>query len=501
MPRIDWIGAGFPDYPWLFAVDGAYTAHASVALGQFGPIKAHMRAVRDISELLSDRSGVVVHEVVADGSVWHGKDNRVTDPATGAVTYDFNTDEIVKFPGAVALIWRWTGDDGFRDEMLDFTRRNLEYVRTRLDADGDGWPEGNGNVERSGMGAEKLDNAVYYIRGLYDYADMARSAGQAANADEAETRADALAARFEDAWWMADQAAYADSLRGPANEKVNQKHWIGATPMEVELLRDGEIDPGLASFEHGSAALAARENSCYSGERPGNRGLFHTGCAGGPAGAGEFAIFSLNTAIQAVGEGNYGRTGAAQQRRYTDADAETQFSQPATGGTPDEQPGAMPEILPSFAPDGAVGTAPNIDRCWTCRSMFTQAWGHYATAWPVVHQQLGVRPQLGHGLLDIVPQVPDGQPSVQGTDIRLGSGSVDVLAAHDGNRYTTTTDTTNASVATFRIGHTLPRGSTVATVLLDGAEAVYSARETSRGLEVRVPTSAGRGHTLVVTAA
>ena len=56
--RIRWLGAGFPDYPWLFAVDGAYTAHAAVTLGQFGPIKDHMRAVRDISELLSDRSGV-----------------------------------------------------------------------------------------------------------------------------------------------------------------------------------------------------------------------------------------------------------------------------------------------------------------------------------------------------------------------------------------------------------------------------------------------------------
>ena len=310
VPRIGWVGAGFPDYPWLFAVDGAYTAHASVALGQFGPIKAHMRAVRDISELLSDRSGVVVHEVVADGSVWHGKDNRVTDPATGDVTYDFNTDEIVKFPGAVALIWRWTGDDGFRDEMLDFTRRNLEYVRTRLDADGDGWPEGNGNVERPGMGEEKLDNAVYYIRALYDYADMARSAGQAAKAAAAEARADGLAARFEDAWWMEDEAAYADSLRRPRRREGQPEALDRRDADGGRAARVGEIVPGLASFEHGSAALAARENSCYSGERPGNRGLFHTGCEGGPAGAGEFAIFSLNTAIQAVGEGNYGRLGA-----------------------------------------------------------------------------------------------------------------------------------------------------------------------------------------------
>ena len=215
--KMTWIGAGFPDYPWLFAVDGEYTAHAAVTLGQFEAIEAHMRAVRDISDQLSDRSGVVVHEVVADGSIWHGKDNRIVNP-DGSVTYDFNTDEIVKFPGAVALIWRWSGDDRFRDEMLDFTWRNLEYVRTRLDDDGDGWPEGIGNVERPGMGEEKLDNAVYYIRGLYDYADMARSAGQTAEADAARgarRRPARRASRTPGGW--RPTSAYADSLDEPGD--------------------------------------------------------------------------------------------------------------------------------------------------------------------------------------------------------------------------------------------------------------------------------------------
>jgi hypothetical protein len=468
-----WIGAGFPDYPWLFGVDGEYTAHAAVTLGQFDAIEDHMRAVRKISDILSDGSGVVVHEVVADGSVWFGKDLRALNP-DGTTKYSFNTDEIVKFPGAVALIWRWTGDDGFRDEMLDFMWRNLEYVRTKLDDDGDGWPQGNGNVERPGMGPEKLDNSVYYIRGLYDFADMARSAGQTARADDAEQRADGLAARFEDTWWIEADKQYADSLLpGAANEQVNQKHWIGVDPMEAELYVKGEFVPGLAAFANGSRALAAREDNCYSGERPGNRGLFHTGCEGGPTGTGEFAIFSLNSGIQAVGEGNYGRLGGAQQRRYTGANAETQFSEPATGNTPDEQPGAMPEIMPSAPPRGTPaspgGTPPNIDRCWTCRSMFMQAWGHYGTAWGVVHQQLGVRPHLGHDSLEVVPQVPEGQPNVQGEDIRLGDGSVDVFASHDGNRYRTTTDTGDAPVKTYRIGHTLPRGARVASVELDGA--------------------------------
>jgi hypothetical protein len=499
-----WIGAGFPDYPWLFGVDGEYTAHAAVTLGQFAPIEDHMRALKEISDQLSDRSGVVVHEVVADGSVWYGKDSRHTN-ADGTVSYDFNTDEMVKFPGAIALIWRWTGDNGFRDEMLDFTWRDLEYVRTKLDSDGDGWPEGNGNVERPGMGEEKLDNTVYYIRGLYDFADMARSGGQTARADAAEARADGLAARFEDAWWIPADQQYADSLDDPGDVKVNQKHWIGVDPMEVELFKGGEFVPGLASAEHGSAALATRENSCYSGERPGNRGLFHTGCGGGPTGAGEFAIFSLNTGIQAVGEGNYGRLGAEQQRRYTDANAETQFSEPATGGTPDEQPGAMPEIMPSApapgAPDTSPGTPPNIDRCWTCRSMFMQAWGHYGTAWSVVHQQLGVRPHLGHDWLEVMPQVPDGQPRVAGDDIRLGDGSADVAATHTGTRYSTTTDTRGAPVRTYLIGHTLPRDATVASVTLDGDPVTkFESRTTNRGLEVRVPAGPDQRHTLVVVA-
>ena len=45
-----WLGAGWPDYTWLFGTDGEYTAFASVAAGQFEPIKAHLRALRDVSE-------------------------------------------------------------------------------------------------------------------------------------------------------------------------------------------------------------------------------------------------------------------------------------------------------------------------------------------------------------------------------------------------------------------------------------------------------------------
>ena len=124
-------------------------------------------------------------------------------PSRTRCKYDFNTDETVKFPSAVALIWRWTGDNAFRDELYDFSKRNLRYVVEQLDDDGDGWPEGTGNVERGGMGVEKLDNSVYLIRGLYDLADMARSKGDAATYGVGQRTSRArLHQRFEGTWWM-----------------------------------------------------------------------------------------------------------------------------------------------------------------------------------------------------------------------------------------------------------------------------------------------------------
>ena len=90
---------------------------------------------------------------------------------------------------------------------------------------------------------------------------------------------------------------------------------------------------------------------------------------------------------------------------------------------------------------------------------------------------------------------------MQGADIRLGGGAADVLAAHDGSRYTTMTDTDDTRVRDFRIGHTLPRGATVASVQLDGASgALHDADDQPRARGLGAG-DADRRHTLVVTAA
>ncbi len=465
LDRIRFLGAGFPDYPWLFATDGEYTAFASVALGQFEPIEEHLRALRRASLIDNGTSGKVVHEVITDGSVYFGSN---ADPG--------NTDETAKFPSAVALVWRWTGDRGFLEENYDFARSNMEYIFRELDADGDLWPEGLGNVERPGMGEEKLDNTVYTIRGLRDLADLARAMGDRPTVERSEARAAAMERRFDPTWWMPEIPQHADSL-GEGNTRIQQRHWIGSTPMEVELLRRGVPVPGLTTYERGRAALELRGEPCYGDAF----GMFHTGAPGcDPAQSdrpAERQTFTLNTSIIAVAEGNYGRLGVDQQRRWTTANRRLQLPDP------DEQPGAMPEIAPS--PDYGR----SIDKHFAERAQVLQAWGNYGTAWPVVHQQLGVRPDLGRDRLEVTPQVPPGSPSIAGRRIRLGEeGHVAVTATHTGDRYVTTVGTASAPIDRLTIGHTLPRDAVVRSVRLDGEAVDWRTRRTNRGLEVLVTT-------------
>jgi hypothetical protein len=467
-----WLGAGWPDYPWLFGTDGEYTAYASVAVGQFEPIQDHLRALKEISLMANQGSGKVVHEVMHEGSIYFGMNRHAG-----------NTDETAKFPSAVAEVWRWSGDDDFLAEMYAFTKANMEYIFRELDDDGDLWPEGLGNVERTGMGPEKLDNTVYTVRGLWDLADMAKARGDAATAAWAIERAKAMQDKFETDWWMPEVPAYADS-HDEANAKQLRRHWIGVTPMDVELRNEANaIVPGLAAYQNAVAALDVRHTPCYSNEN----GMFHTGDAGcdnGPPSPSEKDIFTLNTAIIANGEGNYGRLDA--QDRWLDDNVALQLES-------DEMPGAMPER--ASAP--AYGT--NIGKPYTERGMVLQAWGAYGTAWPVVRQQLGVRPDLGRDALSVVPQVPPSGP-VQGEDIRLGDGALALVrASRDGAAYRTELDTGDAPVTSVAIGHTLPRGATVATATLDGAPVAFTARPTNRGVEVTVPATPGK-HTLVVTA-
>jgi hypothetical protein len=106
-----------------------------------------------------------------------------------------------------------------------------------------------------------------------------------------------------------------------------------------------------------------------------------------------------------------------------------------------------------------------------------------------VHQELGVGPQLGHGLVEVLPSVPPGQSTVSGKNIRVGTGSIDVTASHTGTTWTTTVR--SALACTLHVGATVPAGSTIRSVTLNGAPAAFTVRDTNAGRQVFVSTTCG----------
>jgi hypothetical protein len=468
IPKLTGIGAGYPDYPWYFGTDGAYTAYPLVASGQWDTAMNHLRSIRDVSRVVNGSTGKVVHEVVTDGSVYWGTND---DPG--------NTNETAQFATAVDLLWRWSGDNRFRDEMYTFVRDGMGYITSEskcppsdpsaegtCDDDRDGWPEGYGMVERSGMGEEKLDNTAYTWQALRALQHMAESKGDTATATWADGKADAMEAKFDAAWWMASQNLYADSLDDPGDVQLQQKHWINATPMETLL----------APQNRATAALNTLESPTFTG----SCGLFHTGAGGGPTGAGELKCWTLPTSVMAVAEANYGRLSNKQAPFYMDSIARQLDL---------EMPGALPEISPSPEYD------PFVD--FRDRAMFMQAWSSYGVQWPVIHNFLGISPDVPARSLSVVPDIPDSWPGLSVQNLKVGSGTMTASASRSGKRYTT--EVSAPAGWKLTIGHTLPTGATVKNVTLDGKAATYTIVDTTRGREVRVETTTDQHHTLVVT--
>ena len=312
VPSIRFEGAGFPDYPWMFATDQEYTMFALLAAGQFGTAEDGLRSLAKVSIIANHDSGKVVHETVTDGSVYFGLNDEKGD-----------IDETAKFPDAVAMIWRWTGDNAFRDQMYAFTKKNMQYM-IGLIQPGDTWPAGAANVESDVLGPDAVDAAVYTIRGLYDLADMAASKGDSATKQWADSQAAAMVKKFSAAWWMPGIPQFADSLADAGKTQLMQRWWTGVTPMEAQLYPDGVPQPGLVPPSEALPALKLRETSCYSG----TYGMYvegGPGCDPGTYAGHTQQAYTLNTGVMAVGLGNYGLLGPGQQQRYTDDLAQLQL--------------------------------------------------------------------------------------------------------------------------------------------------------------------------------
>jgi hypothetical protein len=452
IPFLSGFGAGYPDYPWYFETDGAYTSFSLVVTGQWEAAKDHLGLIRQVSRAVNGATGKVLHEIVCDGSIYFGANARPGD-----------TNETPEFATAVANVWRWSGDNSVRDDNYDFIKDGMHYVTTSLDVYGDGWPEGAGMVEASGMGAKKLDVAVYTIRALDDLAEMAASKGDSATHDWAKTTADTLRSKFDHDWWIPSKNLYADSLElnvpvptdPPAAigtepmTQLGQYFWTNATPMETGIALPNRAAVALPYLQ----THLTIQNGFVQQDAPGGR-----------------QASAVNTGVMAIAETNYGREDKALG--YVNLLAKELDV---------EQPGALPELFDS--PDYVYFQA------FTGRAMVMQAWSSYGIHWPIVVGFLGVRPSAPTNTLTVVPCLPSTWPELSVSDLSVGSAEVEVSARHAGKRYETTVDLPRGWNLT--IGYTLPAGSQVRSVKLNNTPAAFQIVDTNRGREIHVMTNSG----------
>jgi hypothetical protein len=468
IPFVSGFGAGYPDYPWFFGTDGAYTTFGLSAVGQWDEARSHLNAIRQISQLVNGSTGKVLHEIVTNGSIYFG---TVAQPG--------DTNETAEFATAVATLWRWSGDNSVRDDNYDFIKAGLTYITTNLVTSAlnpDGWPEGAGMVEANGMGAIKLDVAVYTIRALNDFAEMASSKGDTATHDWAANLATLLMGKFAPDWWIAAQGLFADSLalNQPVKTdptatlgtqpitQLEQLYWTNATPMET----------GIAPVQDANIAFPTLESPTFTG----TTGFYQEG-QDLPAINGSRQASAVNTGVMAVAEANYGRL-----------DESLTYVRFVANELDVEQPGALPELFdspdypyfPSFA--GA---------------MVMQAWSSYGILWPLVDLYLGIKPNAPEGSLSVVPDLPSSWPTLSIEELSVGPAKISVSVQHSGKLYVTSV--TAPRGWKLIIGYALPADSQIQSVTLNGASAAFQIVKTNRGREVHVQANSGQTQQLAVT--
>ena len=463
-PVLSGFGAGYPDYPWFFGTDAAYSTFSLSAIGQWQEAKNHIDTIRRVSQLVNGSTGKVIHECVTDGSIYFG---------TNAQNGDVN--ETAEFATAVATLWRWSGDNSVRDDNYEFIKDGLNYITTKLvtaSLNPDGWPEGAGMVEATGMGALKLDVAVYTIRALNDLLEMADSKGDSATRAFFAPIASALTNKFRQDWWIPSQSLFADSLAlsqmvptdppaalgpPPGITQLEQLYWINATPMETSF----------ASVADASMAFSQLESSTFTG----TTGFFQQGQSL-PAIQGSRQASAVNTGVMAIAEANYGRMD--QSLRYVDFVADELDV---------EQPGALPELFDSpdykyFSGGNPFGGA-----------MVMQAWSSYGIHWPLVELYLGIKPDAPAKTLAVVPDLPGSWRELSIDHLRVGSSQVAVSVRRAGINYVTTVSAPPGWSLT--IGYTLPANTEVKSVRLNRSPAAFQIVNTNRGEEIHVQTNSG----------
>ncbi|HEV2749083.1 MAG TPA: hypothetical protein VGV12_01020 [Gemmatimonadales bacterium] len=391
---------GFMEYPWWFGTE-TYSLQALTTTGDFDLAKQTLRLLRNQSNKVN-ANGRIVHEITTDGAV--------TNPG--------NTQETAQFVLTVGKVFEWTGDRDFAREMYPAMKMGIDWLLGEMDQNKDLFPEGYGIMEVYGLNAELIDVAAYTQQALEAAARIAEVLNDTGAKDRYRTLASDLKERINQRFWIEQDSTYAD-FYGSRSQAVSAAEGaikqIGLKGADKMTQRDKDL---IARYERLKAEFSAMPEGdrgwitnknwviatpMETGIAPGARaiGLLdkirreNTGAYGPYLSAVERqAMMTISTGVQAVAEGNYGRTDEAMW--YVDRIVQT-FNRVS--------PGSISEMMPDYG-------------------CFTIAWTSYGIVLPLIQHVFGVRPDAVNKTIVFEPHLPAGWENIKIEDLPVGTNLI-----------------------------------------------------------------------------
>jgi glycogen debranching enzyme len=396
------------EYPWWFGTE-TYSLQALMATGDFDLAKQTLRLLKDQSTK-ANGNGRIVHEVTTNGAV--------SNPG--------NTQETAQFILTVGKLCDWTGDLDFAREMYPAMKMGINWLLTDMDQNKNLFPEGYGIMEVYGLNAELIDVAVYTQQALEATAHIAGILSEPDAAQRYQQLASQLERRINESFWVEEEGSYADfygtkaqaiSATEGAIRQIGLKGANKLTRRDKELLGYYEqLKQNFSGMPDGSRGWLTNKNWVITtpmemGIAPRARAIrlldkIRRENVGeyGPflSAVDKQAMMTISTGVQAVSEGNYGRTDEALW--YVDKIAET-FNRTS--------PGSIAEMMPDYG-------------------CFTIAWTSYGIVLPLIQHVFGIQPDAMHKTVVFDPHLPTGWEDMSIEDLPVGTNMVSFSRAKTG---------------------------------------------------------------------
>jgi Bacterial alpha-L-rhamnosidase 6 hairpin glycosidase domain len=399
------LGGGLMEYPWWFGTE-TYSLQALMASGNVELARHTLRLLKEQSAK-ANGNGRIVHEVTTNGAV--------SNPG--------NSQETAQWILTAGRLIDWTGDLELAREMYPSMKQGLHWLLTDMDQNHDLFPEGYGIMEVYGLNAELIDVAVYTQAALTATARIAAFMNEPDSAARYRKLAAQLERRINQRFWNEREGAYADFF-GTRAQAISAAEGaikqIGLKDSSQVTARDRETIGYYAKLKQKFAAMPDTSRGWTTNKNWVITTPMETGIAPRvrairaldkirKENVGEYgpylsaverqAMMTISTGVQAVSEGNYGRT--QQALWYVDKIVQT-FNRVT--------PGSISEMMPDYG-------------------CFTIAWTSYGVVVPLIQHVFGIAPDAVHQTVVIDPHPPAGWEEMSIEDLPVGATTISFARA------------------------------------------------------------------------